>query len=150
MSLHHHESSDLPNASLAQNLAIAAGLGVIAAETFIAERTHFANELADPLGTVLESGGHPWFGFSAGLVCIAAMKGKLHPITKTKVIAGGVLTTALNFGAEISQELILDPKTSFIAHENRLETMKDWAFALSGLALVYMINRNRGKVANTD
>ena len=139
------ELNTQPYPSIAENVAIAASLAVISAETYLAERVKLPDGLIEPFTSTLNSAAHPSIGFTAGLICILAMKGNLHPITKTKVAVGAAAATALNFGTEIAQEVILNPKKSFWIPENRFETLKDWGFAIGGLALAYAINKNRGK-----
>ncbi len=136
-----HSASNVTNALL---------LGVVAAEGFVGERVGAFHGLRGPVKAAANSISHPFIGYSVGWA--AAVAANRRNITRPlKSVNAFVAVTTANFMVETGQSLILDNpghKFSFLTAPERIETIKDYAFALGGLALFTWENRKNRRLSD--
>lgn len=123
-----HELHDIKG-----KLATTVGLTGVAVSAYLGRRYNLIHELPDGQQAVVESMSHPVFGYVGAFVASGLVKSDK---VKRATIAVGA-ATAINFGVEIAQDAAvyndMNNENSFYA--NTPETIKDYSFALGGVAL---------------
>jgi hypothetical protein len=128
--------------------AVAAALAVTSVGAFYLQHSGETAQLPDVLQTAAESMSHPALGYIGAAMTVMIANGRMKrrlPVMETAFIGG----TIANFATERTQDLAFRLNgypANFLSDIQQTETAKDYAFALSGVAL-YVVTE---KIAHTN
>lgn len=122
---------------------IATGLGLITLSVgaHFAQRYSLTNGLPDVPRATSNSLQHPVLGYFGAWIAYNGARNH-------RVLTAFSVATAADFAAEAGQAAITDPDHDpfeFLAKSSLLESLKDYGFAISGLALYFLQNRQKAR-----
>jgi hypothetical protein len=135
--LTHDYLPDDRRETLKRRAHIGAILAVISIAAFYTQHTGETRLLPDAIEKISESMSHPALGYIGAAVAVMIANSKLSrqlPVIETAFIGG----TVANFATERAQDIAFRMNgypANFLSTGQQHETIKDYAFALSGVAL---------------
>lgn len=129
--------------SVKTKVATAIGLAGLSATAYLGQRYNLTEQLPNNERAVAESLAHPFIGYIGAFAANAISNDK---VKRAALAIGGA--TALNFGVEAAQDAAVYNEDSF--YVNVPETVKDYIFALGGIALYEMQDRFAKMRSNHD
>lgn len=137
-------AADNKKQKLLWRLGIGGALGALSFVAYQAQHTGMTIDLPQPARGIAESMSHPAVGYLGALLTVAlADRLSKRPPKLVSAIVGG---TVANFSVEAAQSEVFklmqnsnDTIVGFLGEGQRIETVKDYVFALGGVG-IYLLS----------
>mgnify|MGYP000851833792 CR=1 FL=1 len=148
-------AADNKKQKLLWRLGIGGVLGALSFAAYQAQHTGMTIDLPQPARGIAESMSHPAVGYLGALLTVSiADRLPKRPPKIASAIAGG---TVANFSVEAAQSEVFklmqnsnDTIVGFLGEGQRIETVKDYVFALGGVGIYMLSERPLHKKPTTE